>query len=113
MVYGLGLALPVLVAIGLGVWTPGSAGLPGAAAFGVAAGLGALVILALRRAPARRLERWRRFLPLLDTGPFYRLLWRVFLVLMRGVRAVGEVLEGEGALLWTYVIVIMVLLAVR
>jgi hypothetical protein len=32
---------------------------------------------------------------------------------MRGVRAVGEVLEGEGALLWTYVIVIMVLLAVR
>ena len=113
MVYGLGLALPVLVAVGLGVRTPGSAGLPGAAAFGVAAGLGALVILALRRAPARRLERWRRFLPLLDSEPFYEFLWRVFSSLMRGVRAVGEVLEGEGALLWTYVIVIMVLLAVR
>jgi hypothetical protein len=113
MVYGLGLALPLLVAVGLGIWTPGSAGLPGAAAFILTAGLSVMVILAMRRIPARRLDRWRRLLSLLDPQPFYRLLWSGFSSLMRGVRAIGEVLEGEGALLWTYVILIMVLLAVR
>lgn len=113
LVYGSGLALPALAALGLGMWTSGSAGLGTWAVFLGVSGLAVALQLGLRRIPASTIARWRRVEPFLDPTPLYRLLWRGFRGLTRAVRALGDLLEGDGAMLWTYVVLILVWLAIR
>jgi hypothetical protein len=74
--------------------------------------LGAATALVLPRVPRRRLERWRRLLHYLDPSPAYRLLWALAIAFLRASRGLGNLLEGEGAMLWTYVTLLLILLAV-
>lgn len=113
VVYGLGIGLPVLVALGMGLWAPQAASFGGAILF---IGAGTAVVLGrsiLGRLPYGYSELGRRVVSRLDPDPLYRAAGRTYVGVLRFVRTVAEPLEGEGGMLWMLVVVILVLLGVR
>jgi hypothetical protein len=112
ILYGTGLILPLLAGVGLEVWSGSQIGGGHAIVFGALTLLGAIAALVLPRIPRRRLDRWRRLFHYLDPSPGYRLLWLVAVGFLRVLRSLGNLLEGEGAMLWTYVALLLILLAV-
>jgi hypothetical protein len=111
-VYGAGLLLPLLAGIGLSIWS-GVEIVPHELVFSaVLAVLGASAAWGARRLEGRDYDRWRRWLAYLDPSPLYAGLGMLIREALRGLRAVGDLLEGEGAMLWTYVVLLLVLLAV-
>jgi hypothetical protein len=111
LTYGLGLAIPVLVGIGVGIWFRTLPGLSGLIVFGSAALFGGAGFLLLRRLPATQAQRWQAIADRVDPQPVYRLLWYPLRSLARIVRSVGAVFEGEGALIWMFVVLLFVVLA--
>jgi len=109
--YGLGLALPVLVGFGLGLRMPGSVTLEAVAGFAIAIALAGLALFWLRRLPQRDVDRWGRLMEWLDPNPLYRVLWRGGRALIRFFYTIGDVLEGEGAMLWMSVILLLLIIA--
>jgi len=111
--FNLGIALPVVVGVGIGLSlnrTVSPAGLAGFAA----ASAGAVGLLWVwRRVPGRRLDRARRVAGMLDPAPAYRALGTAAGAVGGVIRAVTNVLEGQGAMLWTIVVVLLVWLAAR
>jgi hypothetical protein len=65
-----------------------------------------------QRLAGRRVERWRRWLGYLDLTPLYAAVWLALRQSLRLVRSAGDLFEGEGAMLWTYVVLLIVSLAV-
>lgn len=113
VVYGLGIALPALVAIGMGFQMPAARSLGGAVFF-AGVGLAALVgRMALRRLPYRYRELGMRMAARLDPTALYRGAWKAYIGLLRFVRALALPLEGVGGMLWMLVVVILVILGVR
>jgi hypothetical protein len=111
VVYGLGLMLPILVGIGLGIRMPGSVSLQAGIVFIITLLFSMMVLFFLRRYAQDRALRWGRVLAWLDPNPIYRILWRIVQVLMNLFRMIGELLEGEGAMLWMMVILLIIILA--
>ena len=111
VMYGLGLALPVIVSIGLGLRMPGSVTLEAVAGFAIAIALAALALFWLRRLPQRDVDRWVRLIEWLDPNPLYRVLWGGGRAVIRFFRAIGDILEGEGAMLWMSVILLLLIIA--
>ena len=109
--YGLGLALPVIVSFGLGLRMPGSVTIEAFAGFAVAIALAALAMFWLRRLPQRDVDRWGRLIEWLDPNPLYRVLWGGGRALVQLFRAIGDILEGEGAMLWMSVILLLLIIA--
>lgn len=104
--YGISLALPVFVGVGLGIHlSPGFQASTLWALLPVAA-LSVLLTFGLRRFPEEILDRWGRLVSWLDPAPIYRVLGWTYRVLMRWVRGVRAILEGEGAMLWLLVIIL-------
>ncbi len=110
-VYGLGLLLPLLVGFGLGLRMPGSVSLESGIVFVIVIGIASLSIVLLRQFPEGRIYRWSRVFSWLDPDPLYRILSRLSRTLISLFRMVGELLEGEGAMLWMIVILMIVILA--
>ncbi|MFX0145680.1 MAG: hypothetical protein ACFE9C_16565 [Candidatus Hodarchaeota archaeon] len=111
VVYGLGLLLPVLVGFGLGLRMPGSVSLEAGIVFVIVIGLALLSVILLRQFPEGRVLRWARVFTWLDPDPLYRILSRLSRTIINLFRMVGELLEGEGAMLWMIVILLIVILA--
>lgn len=111
--FGLGLGLPVLGAIGLGFWMSTEIEFQALLFFLISAVLTILFVAALRRLPYREFTRWGRIMTWLDPAPVYRLLALGSRVVMIVVRATSGVMEGEGALLWMYVILLLLFLGIR
>ena len=112
VVYGLGIGLPVLVALGMGLQTPQATSLGGVVFF-IGAGVAALFgRYAMHRLPYGYKELGRGVASRLDPDPLYRAAWRVYVSILRFVRTVAEPLEGEGGMLWMLVVVILVLLGI-
>lgn len=111
MIYTLGLALPVFVAIGIGFREISNVSIPGFVVFLLVLVLGVLSFLLLRRVSEEDIEPMRARIEIIDTGPLYDALRRIIQVLLDVIRSVGGVLEGEGALLWMFVIVMILVLA--
>jgi hypothetical protein len=111
VMYGLGLALPVLVGFGLGFRMPGSVTLEAVAGFAFAIALAGLALFWLRRLPQRDVDRWGRLIEWLDPNPLYRVLWGGGRALIQVFRAIGDILEGEGAMLWMSVILLLLIIA--
>lgn len=109
--YTLGLALPFAVGLGIGVLNRSPHPGPGAAAFGVAAGLAGAGHLVRGRLSPRSLHRLERLSDLLDPDPLYRATGTVIRAGLSLLHAVASVIEGRGAMLWTFVIVILAWLA--
>jgi hypothetical protein len=113
IVYGLGISLPVLVAIGMGLQLPEARSMIGGLFFlgvGIAAVLGRF---ALRGLPHRYRELGRRAMARLDPGSLYRGASTAYVGVLRFVRSVAAPLEGQGGMLWLLVVLILVLLGVR
>lgn len=112
LTYGGGLLLPTLAGIGLGLWTQRSFSLEGVAIFVLA--VTASVLGAWRRARGREpAGRLARVLRLADPAPLYRLLWAAYRRLTRWIGDLSASLEGEGAMLWTYVILVLVVISLK
>ncbi len=107
LVYGLGLALPIFVAIGLGL---GSSLIGGLQAFGV---WGAVIVAGVflwtwvRRGAGKQIARLRRITGWLDPEPVYAGLWRAYDTGIEFVRGIESALEGEGAILWLMVMLVV------
>jgi hypothetical protein len=113
VVYGLGIALPTLVAIGMGLQMPLGRSLGGAIFF---AGIGLAALLgraALPRLPYRYRDLGKRAASILDPSSLYRGAWTASVGVLRLVRALASPLEGEGGMLWMLVVVILVILGLR
>ena len=67
----------------------------------------------LRRLPKLNIDRWSRLVSWLDPSPIYNVLWSSSLRLLRLARVLGDILEGEGAMLWMIVILLLLFLAFR
>ncbi|KPK95440.1 MAG: hypothetical protein AMJ88_00405 [Anaerolineae bacterium SM23_ 63] len=111
VMYGLGLLLPLIVGFGLGLRMPGSVSLEAGIVFVITIGLSFLSVFLLRLFPEGSVLRWARVFAWLDPDPLYRILYRLSRVLVNIFRLIGELLEGEGAMLWMLVILLIVILA--
>lgn len=107
------LALPVLVLIGIGFHLSTRVAWAALATSVPALVLGVVAMLGLRRLPNRSLERWSRLVAWLDPSPLYRLLGRVSISAMRWIRGVRSIIEGEGAMLWLLLIVLLMVVFFR
>jgi len=112
VMYSLGLAIPLLVGIGMGIWFRTLPALPGLIVFAAAIVLAGLGFLVLRRLPASQAQRWQAVAGKLDPQPVYRVLWTPARRFARLVRTTGAIFEGEGGLLWMFVVVLFLVLAV-
>ncbi|HLB65786.1 MAG TPA: hypothetical protein VJJ46_13165 [Anaerolineales bacterium] len=112
LLYSAGLLLPLLGGIGLTIREGAVLSPAGIVLFGVLATTGALGAAAAQRLEGRRFDRWRRWLGYLDPSPVYAALGMLIGGSMRALRSIGDLIEGEGAMLWTYVVLLIVLLAV-
>jgi hypothetical protein len=113
IVYGLGLLLPILVGFGLGIRMPGSVSLEASIVFVITIVLSLISFFLLRQFPEDTVHRWGRVFAWLDPDPLYRVLSRIGRVVVNLFRMIGELLEGEGAMLWMIVILLIVILAQR
>jgi hypothetical protein len=113
VVYGLGIALPVLVAIGMGFQMASARSLAGGVFFAGVVLAALLGRVALRRLPYRYKELGMRAAARLDPASLYRGAWRAYVGVLGFVRALAQPLEGEGGMLWMLVVVILVILGVR
>ena len=110
-IYTLGLALPVFVAIGLRIRDYTSITLVEIVVFLITLGFSALTYLLLRRAPTERVLDVQEKLNLIDLSPIYDSIGRVIGSILRAIRSIGGIFEGEGAMLWIFVIVIILIIA--
>jgi hypothetical protein len=113
VMYSLGLALPILVGFGVGLQMPANASLGALIVFGCSTMLVVLTMYAGRRLSSRDFDRWMRWVKWLDLDPFYRLIKVCNDALLRIIRLVGGIMEGEGAVLWMMVLLLLLILGFR
>ncbi len=111
--YGLGLSFPVIVSFGLGLWMANSLNLVALVGSVAIGGLAVILLLALRRLTNREVDRWGRLLAWIDLHPIVRFLEFCGRGVMRVTRAASDIFEGEGAMLWLVVILLLTFLGVR
>jgi hypothetical protein len=114
VMYSMGLALPVLVCIGLGFWMRTTISVSGVVVSAVVVGLGVGEFYGLRKiSGVRRFERWKSLILRLNLRWFYTLLWNIIRQSLAIARSIGELFEGEGAMLWMFAFVALLFLALR
>jgi hypothetical protein len=111
--YGLGLSFPVIVSIGLGLWMASGFSLIALAGFLAIGGIAVLSLHVIRRLPHREVDRWGRLLAWIDLDPAVRFFDLVGRAILRAARATSEIFEGEGAMLWLVVVMLLTYLGVR
>jgi hypothetical protein len=111
--YGVGLSFPVIVLFGLGLRMYDEINLVGIAGFLIIGVLSVLFTLAIRKLPIRDVDRWGRLLAWIDIRPIVRIFAYIGRWIMGLARAASDVLEGEGAMLWIVVILLLTYLGVR
>ncbi|TFH42922.1 MAG: hypothetical protein E4H01_12780 [Lysobacterales bacterium] len=111
VMFDMGVALPVLVSVGLGIWLQPVPGLEGIIVFAISASLGLLLLFVLRRLPTDLVQSWQGTAGRFDPQYVYRVLWRPLRILARIARVTGSIFEGEGALLWMTVVIVFIILA--
>ena len=109
--FSVGLALPILVSLGLGIWLQAAPGVYSLSIFGLSVTLAALMFALLRRMPPGIVQRWQAVVSRADPQGFYRAMWRPIKGIARIARMSGSIFEGEGALLWMAVAVLFLILA--
>ena len=113
VMFNVGLVLPVLAAIGVGVWRlradPLSAGIYSS----LAALLAALFFVAFRRLSFDRVQQVRQTFQRFEPDRIYELVWSSFQRLLVGLRGFGELLEGSSGMLWLFVFIIFALFVIQ
>jgi hypothetical protein len=106
--FGVGLSLPALAALGVGVRMFGPVTFQALIALAIGVALAGTGLWAIRRGSVEAYSRFRRALTWLDPGPVYGALWSMYQALLVWARNIGAALEGEGALLWAMAAVLFV-----
>jgi hypothetical protein len=113
LTYGVGLALPAIAGLGLGIQMQPAITLAGIVISLATLGLAVAIWQAATRLPqagrvsGRRLARW------LDLEPFSRPAAGIYGLAMRALQSIGQLLDGEGGMLWLMVILIMIFIGIR
>jgi hypothetical protein len=113
VMYSMGLALPALVSIGLGFWIQGTYRIEGGIVTVVAVAVGAAAFFALRNLQGREFKRGRAFFLRINPQWIFSLIWNILRHFLRMARSIGELFEGEAAMLWMFAFVAVLLLALR
>jgi hypothetical protein len=113
VMYSMGLALPVLVSIGLGFWIAGTPSIEGGIVTAVAIAVGVGAFFALRNLEGIELTRWRAMFLRINPQWIFSGIWIILRRSLSMARSIGELFEGEAAMLWMFVFVAALLLALR
>jgi len=113
VMYSMGLALPALVSIGLGFWIEGTSSIEGGVVTVAAVAVSAGIFFTLRNLQGRKFERWRSFFLRINPQWIFSLIWNILRNFLKMARSIGELFEGEAAMLWMFAFVAVLLLALR
>ncbi len=113
VMYSMGLALPALVSIGLGLWMEGTSIIAGGVVTIAAGVVGVGVFFAVRNLQGDEFARWRSLFLRINPQSIFSLIWNVLRKILSTVRSIGELFEGEAAMLWMFAFVAVLLLALR
>ncbi len=113
VMYSMGLALPALVSIGLGFWMEGTSSVAGAIVTVAAGALSVGAFFALRNLQGKEFARWRSLFLRINPQWIFSLIWNILRYFLSIARSIGELFEGEAAMLWMFAFVAVLLLALR
>ena len=115
VMYSMGLALPILVSIGLGLWIDETFSLYGGLVSVVAVAVGVGAFFALRNIGEVANERWKPVFIFLRFDPhrIYSVFWIILRRSLSIARSIGELFEGEAAMLWMFAFIAVLLLTLR
>jgi hypothetical protein len=113
VMYSMGLALPVLVSIGLGFWITGTSSIEGGIVTAAAVAVGVGAFFALRNLGGIELTRWRAMFLRVNPQWIFSMIWNILRRSLSMARSIGELFEGEAAMLWMFAFVAALLLALR
>jgi hypothetical protein len=113
ILYGLGLGIPCVVGVGLGIWAAIEVSLGMIIACALTLVVGAGFLAADHQRPRRERYRWGRMVSWLDPQPLYSFGLRIGRGLTAIAREVALMLDGEAALLWMLVILILLYIGYR
>lgn len=109
--YGVAGLLPILGGILVG-WRMGvDLQMTAILVFSLVVGMSVFLVLRFRHIPSLQLDRIGRLFLWFDLRPFFRLLLMGFRVLLFAMRTLSETLEGEGAMLWVFVMLLLLAVA--
>jgi hypothetical protein len=106
--YTAALMLPIVGGFGLSIGTGTGTGLWSIGMSMIAAALVVVGVFAVRRMDDRRLKQAQRRISRFDEIPFLNIAGAGAQWVLRILRALGGVLEGEGAMLWIFVILLLI-----
>lgn len=109
--YGLGIALPILSSVGLGIHLRSEFDLWSWVMLGVQFVLIASGFFFFRSLPEGELGRFRIRISRLDPSNLYFLTGRGLNMLQAGFRSIAGLIEGEAAILWIFAITVFLILA--
>lgn len=112
LLYTLALLLPVVVGFWLGIKTGAGISLHPLVVTLIAAGTAAGIFAAMRRLDSTSLQRFRDGFDRFRSDPMLRIARSGLSWSSKSLRTIGGVLEGEGAMLWIFVILMLVQLAI-
>ena len=113
IMYSLGLALPALVSIGLGFWIEGTSSIEGGIVTAAAVAVGVGAFFALRNLQRIEIKRWRSVFLRINPQRIFSLIWNILRKFLSMARSIGELFEGEAAMLWMFAFIAVLLLALR
>jgi hypothetical protein len=111
LTYGLGLSLPILTTIGIGIHLQSGINLWS----WIMLGIQLLVVVggyfSLRSLPEGSIGRFRINISRLDPSRFYTAIGGALRFVLSGLRSVADLIEGEAAILWIFAIAGFLILA--
>ncbi len=110
--YALGAFLPVLVGFGVALQSVSATTLAGAIFSLLLLSLAGLFLFLFSRLPSEAAGRLQRLTIWLDLGPIYRAAGNVYASFLGLIRSVSEIIEGEAAILWILVFMLLLGLGV-
>ena len=115
IMYSMGLALPVLVSIGLGLWMDDTFSIYGGLVSVTAVAVGVGAFFSLRNIGAVVNDRWRAVFLFLRFDPqrIYSVFWTTLRRFLTIARSIGDLFEGEAAMLWMFAFIALLLLTLR
>jgi len=113
VMYSMGLALPVLVSISMGFWIEETFSIYGVFVSVAAIAVGVGVFFALRNISGTNYERWRSIFYRLNPQLIYAIFWAILRRFLSIARSIGDLFEGEAAILWMFAFVALLFLALR
>ena len=113
VMYSMGLALPILVSIGLGLWIGETFSIYGGLVTVAAVALGAGAFFSLRNSGKVVNGGWRSVFLRLNPHQIYSVFWIILRRSLSIARSIGELFEGEAAMLWMFAFIAVLLLTLR